>query len=165
MGAVTLPASAAAQQPVSVGVAAGATPTATGRQLAHGTGAHAQLAVERARVLGRLGVRVDAFVHGFRRATAGGDLSSRAAVPGAAASLVWPLAGVAAPVRPYLLAGAGTYRTRLGVGGPEWHFGLSGGGGVEVGRGPLRPFAETRLHQVYDGGTPRLVPVAVGLRF
>ena len=165
-GLLTPPALAAAQRPVTIGVAGGLTPTLTSpREFAYATGAHAQLSVERDRVAGRLGLRADAFVHGFRRETAGGALSRRTAVPGASASLVLPMAGAGGRLRPYLLAGGGTYRTELGSGGPEWHFGLSGGGGMELGAGRARPFVEARVHKVYDGATPRLVPVAVGLRF
>ena len=162
---IVLPARASAQRPVAVRVGGGFTPTASARTFAYETGAHAQLALERERLLGRLGLRVDAFVHGFRRDLAGSGLSPRTTVPGASASLVLPLASASGPVRPYLLAGGGTYRTELGGGDAEWHFGLSGGAGFEVGAGRVRPFAEARLHRVYDGATPRLVPVSVGLRF
>ncbi len=162
---VLLPVRGSAQRPVSIRLSGGLTPSASGNTFAYETGTHGQLAVERERLLGRLGLRVDAFVHGFRRDAAGSSLSPRTTVPGASASLVLPLASATRLVRPYLTAGGGTYRTDLGGGGAEWHFGLSGGAGLELGAGRLRPFVEAHVHRVYDGATPRLVPVGVGLRF
>jgi hypothetical protein len=161
------PLDVAAQRPVSIGIAGGVTTTPNGRgEYGYGTGALGQLSVERTLVPGRLGLRADAFFHSFPRQTLGGVRSPRTSVPGASASLVLPLTRSGARLQPYLLAGGGTYRTELGGGSsPEWHFGLSGGGGLEFRVGTMRPFIESRLHRIFDGSTPRLAPVAIGLRF
>lgn len=160
------PAAAAAQLPVRVGAAGGLTPVAHGNwDRGYGGGAHGVLSIERERALGRLGLRADAFVHGFRRDTFGGALSRRTSVPGVSASVVLPLVSAAARLQPYVIAGGGSYRTEYGGGPPEWHFGLSGGGGLRYSARPVGLFVEARLHQVHDGSTPRMVPVSVGLRF
>lgn len=168
VGALTAPSMAVAQWPVTIGVAGGLTPTSgrNTRRFAYPSGAHAQISVEHAQVFGRLGIRADVFVNSFTRPAwlTGQGLSRRTSVPGASMSLVLPLSASATRVRPYLIAGAGTYRTDLGT-GSESAFGLSGGGGLEVGSGRLRPYFEMRLHRIYDGGTPDLIPLTVGLRF
>ena len=166
LGVLGLAVPASAQSRLELSVAGGLTPVAQGDwDRGYAGGAHAQIAVTLPRALGPLGVRGEAFVHGFRRETFGDLLSRRTTLPGAAASAVLPIGPATAALRPYLLAGGGTYRTEVGGGGPEWHFGLSGGGGVQLGHGRFGAFVEARLHQVYDGSTPRLVPVSLGLRF
>lgn len=60
---------------------------------------------------------------------------------------------------------AGAYRTDLGGGSPKWHFGLRGGSNITMGHGRVHPFVQAQPHQVFDGATPRLIPVAFGLRF
>ena len=163
------PATGLAQRPITFGVSGGVTPTSAVRPsgLTYESGAHAQVSVERVRILGRLGVRLDAFVHGFSRPTFSGFQTGHTSVPGASVSAVLPLAARSARLQPYLLAGSGTYRTEFGGGfsNPEWHHGLSAGGGLELAQGRTRPFIESRVIRVYDGATPRMVPVTIGLRF
>jgi hypothetical protein len=160
-----VPIGAMAQRPVSVGVAVGVAPTINGRgEGSYETGSLAQLSVERARVVGPIGLRVDAYLQGFRRPTFGGARSRETSIPGASATLVLPLTPSRSLLRPYLLAGGGAYRTDLGD-RREWHFGLSGGAGLETRVGRTRPFVEARALRVFDGGTPRLVPIVIGLRF
>jgi hypothetical protein len=160
-----LPATLPAQLPVRLTLAAGPTPVVGGviDRGYHG-GGHAQVAAEREHVFGPLGVRAEAAVYRFDRVTFGGSASRRTTIPSGAAGLVLPLARADARIRPYLLASAGTFRTDLG-GGREWHFGLSGGGGLQVRLGPLRTIVEARLQHVYDGGTPPFAPVSLGVRF
>jgi hypothetical protein len=125
-------------------------------------GGHVQLGAERARLLGPLGLRADAFAHGVtRRALGGSDLSTRTVVPGFSAALTAPLGLERWAVRPYALAGPGWYNTEYGSRG-EWHFGLQGGVGARFDVGRAEAFAEARLHRVADGSTPRLVPLSFG---
>ncbi len=152
------------QQSVTLGVSAGVAPVIQGRNLPYETGTHVQLSAERPQLIGRLGVRAEIFFARFPRNTLNGALSGTTTLPGASLQLVLPLTRPTALVRPYLLAGGGTYRTDLG-GGPEFHFGINGGGGVQFGRGRFAPFVETRLLRIMDGGTPRAVPVSIGFRF
>ncbi len=164
-----MPSTVLAQRPITFGMGGGVTPTTSARpsSLDYSSGAHAQLSAEKARLLGRVGVRLDAFVHGFARPTFNGFQSGRTSVFGASVSLVLPLAAETSRFKPYLLAGSGTYRTDTGgsVPNPEMHHGLSAGGGLELERGRMRPFIESRAIKVYDGSTPRLFPVSIGVRF
>jgi hypothetical protein len=164
-GVFTIPASSHAQSPLRFGISAGMTATAQGGwNRGYASGVTAQLSIEMERVIGRLGLRADAGVFGFRRETFGGTLSSRTAIPGASANLVMPFRSSAAKIRPYLLAGGGGYRTEYGM-PPEWHLGLSGGGGLRFALGRTDVFLESRLFQIADGSTPRLVPITLGFRF
>lgn len=161
---VTVPAVAQGQGAEAFGIAGGAVPTNTGYDLPYKTGAHLSLFVEMPRAIGRLGLRAEVFAGAFSRDTRNGALSRRTSVPGASLNVVLPLTDAASTVQPYLFAGAGTYRTELGSGNRELHFGIAGGGGVQLGRGRVRPFAEVRVLRVVDGGTPRMIPIALGVR-
>jgi hypothetical protein len=168
MLAVMSPLSAMAQSPVTYGLAGGFTPT---RSISRGGGpsvdggVHAQASVERARVLGRLGLRVDVSFHSFEPPSFMTSASGRALMPGAAVSLVLPLVAPTALVQPYVVAGSGTYRSDLGQASRDWHHGLNAGAGLEWRRGRARPFLESRVIRVFDGSSPRFVPVTLGLRF
>ena len=161
---VGMPVLAQGQGAEVFGIAAGAAPTNTGYDLPYNTGAHVSLFVEVPRAIGRLGLRAEVFAGAFSRDTRNGALSRRTSVPGASLSVLLPLSDATSAVQPYLLAGAGTYRTELGSGNRELHFGIAGGAGVHFGRGRIRPFAEARVLRVVDGGTPRIIPIAVGVR-
>lgn len=146
------------------GIAAGVAPTNTGYDLPYNTGAHLSLFLEVPRAIRRLGLRAELFAGAFSRDTRNGNLSRRTSVPGASLSVVLPLGDATSTVQPYLLAGAGTYRTELSIGIRELHFGLAGGAGATFGRGRIRPFVEARVLRVVDGGTPRIIPIALGVR-
>jgi hypothetical protein len=162
-----LPATLPAQFPVRFTLTAGPTPVVEGRfHSDYHRGVHAQVAAEREHALGQLGIRMEAAVHRFNRPMLSGIVSrsGRTTIPSVGAGLTLPVARADARIRPYLLASAGTFQTDLG-GGREWHFGLSGGAGLQARLGPIRAVLEARLHQVNDGGTPRFLPVSVGVRF
>jgi hypothetical protein len=91
-------------------------------------------------------------------------LPGRTTIPGATASALLQL-GSGRTVTPYLLAGVGTYRTDYSVYPGEWHFGVSGGGGLRLKAGRATFFTEARVHAIGDGSTPRLVPISFGMRF
>ena len=166
VSATVAPERAMAQRSNAISIAGGLTPIVQSvRSFRYRTGLNAQISMDLARVLGRVGVRADVFVHSLVRDPAGSDLSRRTSIPGAAASFTVPLARVEALFQPYLVAGAGTYRTDRGGGGPEWHFGFGGGAGMQVGRGQVRTFIEGRWLNIADGGTPRAVPIMIGMRF
>ncbi len=166
IGALVSTGHVAAQRVNAISIAGGITPIVKSvGSFPYKTGVNAQLSMDLVRVFGRLGVRADIFIHSFERDTRGTSLSRRTLIPGASASLVLPLTQDGARLQPYLLAAAGTFRTDLGQGGPESHFGLGAGGGLEVHHGPVRPFIEVRRLAIFDGGTPRTVPMVLGLRF
>jgi hypothetical protein len=164
LGSIILAPALPAQSPFRVEASVGLTPILHRGWPDYGTGLHAQLGLEREQLLGRLGLRADALVQGFRRPTYNGPLSPHTTVASGAISFVLPLGSPTARLQPYLLAGAGSYSTEYG-GGREWHFGLSGGGGLRFRLGSASAFAETRVHEITDGSTPLLAPVSFGLRF
>ena len=147
------------------GIAAGLAPTITGHNFPYETGSHLTMFLEAPRVIGRLGVRAEAFFGAFSRNTLSGAVSRRTSVPGASLYVVLPLVDAVSAVRPYVVAGAGTYRTDLGGGPREIHFGYGWGGGVQFGRSRVKPYAEVRVLRIADGGTPRIVPLSLGVRF
>lgn len=149
------PGRAAAQapaRPITFGVSAGAAGADAGRGLGGHVGASAEVAVPRT----RLAVRGDAAHTSWTR---GGG---RTGVTSATASVVLPLG--AGAVTPYLVAGGGAYASS---GGGGVGAGVSGGAGVEGRLGGVRAFAEVRAHryEVRGGGTRRMLPLAVGVRF
>jgi hypothetical protein len=146
------------------GIAGGAAPTNTGYDLPYKKGTHLSFFLEVPRTIGRLGVRAEIFVGSFSRDTRNGAVSRRTSVPGASLNAVLPIRDTSATIQPYLLIGGGSYRTELGGGTRELHFGIAGGGGVQFGRGRVRPFAEARVLRVFDGGTPQIIPLAIGVR-
>jgi hypothetical protein len=164
LGSISLASALSAQSAFRFEVAAGATPIPESGWPNYSTGVHAQLGLEREQLLGRLGLRADALVQGFRRETHNGPLSPRTTVASGSMSLVLPFGSASARLRPYALAGAGSYSTEYGD-GRKWSFGLSGGGGVRFRLGSMSAFVETRIHEITDSSTPLLLPVSFGLRF
>jgi hypothetical protein len=153
-----------AQRSVHLGLSAGLTPSLDGAWERGYRGSHVQAALEFAPGDRRIGLRLDGFVHNMTRIPYPG-LLRRTNVIGGTTSAVVALGPLHRSLTPYLLAGAGTYRTEYGQLPAEWHFGISAGGGVRLLTGPIAVFAEARMHQIADGSTPRLVPVSIGLRF
>ena len=164
---LALPVTGRAQNPVTFGIGGGASPTRETRSfpLTFAGGAHAQVFIERPRLLGRIGIRAEAYVHSFERPTFSAPQTGRDLMPGASLSLMLPLRAAEGRFQPYVLAGSGSYRSDVGQTFRDWHHGLSAGGGVEWRRARARPFIESRVINVYDGSSPRFVPVTVGLRF
>ena len=156
--------SASAQRPIHLGLSAGITPSLDGSWERGYRGSHVQATLELAPADRRVGLRLDGFVHNMERTRYPG-LSGRTEIIGGTASALVGLGPLDRSLTPYILAGAGTYRTEYGSPAPEWHFGISGGAGIRFQTGPVAVFAEARLHQIGDGSTPRLVPVSFGIRF
>ena len=161
-GAPLVPVSA--QRPLHLGLSAGFTPSLEGSVDRGYRGSHAQAALEFAPADRRMGLRLDGFVHNMTRIRYPGLLGRTNIIGGTASALVG-LGPLHRSLTPYLLAGAGTYRTEYGQLPADWHFGISAGGGVRFQTGPIAVFAEARLHQIADGSTPRLVPLSFGIRF
>jgi hypothetical protein len=69
-----------------------------------------------------------------------------------------------ASVRPYVLAGVGTYNMDQG-GGRESHFGVNGGVGLRFPMGPVGGFLESRFHHVFTGKPNDFIPVSFGVAF
>ncbi|MEM7415013.1 MAG: outer membrane beta-barrel protein [Gemmatimonadota bacterium] len=82
-----------------------------------------------------------------------------------ALSVVYLLPGVS--LRPYVLAGAGTYRVETGATGSTTTVsdtGFQAGFGVVLGQLGLGAFAEIRYVHITSGSTTRLIPLTLGLR-
>lgn len=159
-----LPVSVSAQRPVHLGLSAGLTPSLEGSVDRGYRGSHIQAALELVPSDRRMGLRLDAFVHDMAR-TRYPNLSGRTEIVGGTVSALLQMRPIHRVFTPYILAGAGTYRTEFGEPAPEWHFGISAGGGLRLQTGRVAVFTEARLHQIHDGSTPRLVPVSLGIRF
>lgn len=79
----------------------------------------------------------------------------------------------AAPVRAYVIAGVGMYRTEAkavkygqAIEGSSTDFGAAGGLGLTLRLGGLRAFAEGRIHNIFgEGGSASVYPITVGLLF
>ena len=106
-------------------------------------------------------------------------LEGRLGVMGVTADVVLNIP-TASAIRPYLIGGAGAYRTTNkwsaecsvcsqgtpSVSKTDTDFGLNGGAGVEFRLGTLRPYVEGRFHSIFTpGDNLNFIPVQVGLRF
>jgi len=81
--------------------------------------------------------------------------------------------------KPYLIGGAGVYNVKANpdaAGVPNrsvTKFGINGGAGFDIGRGPAVFFVEGRFHNVFSGtinniggtSSASLIPVTIGIRF
>lgn len=160
-------ASASAQFPLHLSFGGGLTPAyeSDGRLSRGYSGAHLQYALEFTPPDRHLGLRLDAFSHHMSRKTFGNALSPETKILGADLSALYSFGPSTRSWTPYLLAGAGTYRTEYGEPKPEWHFGIAAGAGFRIKTGPVSLLLESRVHSIADGSTPYLVPVTLGIRF
>jgi len=107
------------------------------------------------------------------------SLSGRFGVLGLTGNVVLNIP-TASAIRPYLIGGAGAYRTTTkwsmecslcsqatpSVSKTDTDFGLNGGAGVEFRLGTLRPYVEGRFHSIFTSGdNVNFIPVQIGLRF
>jgi hypothetical protein len=120
-----------------------------------------------------LGVRFDAIYNTLLRradtiAQGSSASTSNFRVMGALANLVYAFPGTNA--KPYILAGAGLYNSKvLPNGKSQNHLGFNAGLGATFGVGPIAAFVESRYHSISrstaDGGVYQFVPITVGLMF
>ncbi|MFL5481569.1 MAG: hypothetical protein ACJ8AK_05220 [Gemmatimonadaceae bacterium] len=117
-----------------------------------------------------IGMRIDGIYNNLTHATpapgaAAGDLR----VAGALLDLVYAFPGTYA--KPYLLAGAGWYGSKVDTAGAiaQNNVGFNGGLGITFGFGPAAAFLEARYHSVSrtvtKGGVFQFVPITFGLMF
>jgi opacity protein-like surface antigen len=159
--------SAAAQfssNPFQIGASAGiAFPTSDLGEIA-GTGYNVAVAVGYKPVLSPIGVRVEAAYNEFGLEGADGNVN----IPAFTGNLVYALPGVS--FSPYIIGGAGLYRTNIDVGGGgstgQNRFGFNVGGGIKI---PLsssfETFAEARYNRVTvdNGNSLSFIPITVGI--
>jgi hypothetical protein len=117
-----------------------------------------------------IGVRIDGIYNNLTRSTpvtgpAAGDLR----VGGALLDLVYAFPGTYA--KPYMLAGAGWYASKIDTTASKTqnNIGFNGGLGITFGFGPAAAFIEGRYHSisrsVAKGGVFQFVPITFGLMF
>jgi opacity protein-like surface antigen len=159
--------SAAAQfstNPFQIGASAGiAFPTSDLGEIA-GTGYNVAVAVGYKPALTPIGVRVEAAYNQFGLEGVDGNVN----IPAFTGNLVYGLPGIS--FSPYIIGGAGLYRTNIDVDGGgstgQNRFGFNIGGGVKI---PLsssfETFVEARYNRVTvdNGNNLSFIPIAVGI--
>jgi hypothetical protein len=117
-----------------------------------------------------IGVRIDGIYNSLTHATpASGATSGDLRVAGVLLDLVYAFPGTYA--KPYLLAGAGWYASKVDTTGAKAqnNVGFNGGLGITFGFGPAAAFLEARYHSisrtVAKGGVFQFVPITFGLMF
>ena len=159
-------ASAGAQfssNPFQIGAAAGiAFPTSDLGDIAN-TGYNVTVALGYKPAMNPIGVRVEAAYNQFGLKGVDGNVN----IPAFTGNLVYTLPSVS--FSPYVIGGAGLYRTNVDVAGGgsagENRFGFNVGGGIKI---PLsssfETFAEARYNRVtVDNGSMSFIPITVGI--
>ena len=173
--AVVLPSSAIAQKTYAIGVGGGAA-IPVGNHLSDtqnvGYNGTVMLAVGVEDL--PFGLRLDGMFNQFGRRDiltpqSGGAGAYSFRIMGALANLVYAFPGSTA--KPYLVAGAGLYNTKLNGAGSksENDWGFNGGVGATFGIGSVAMFLESRYHSISrsddKGGVVQFVPITLGLLF
>jgi len=161
-----MPATLAAQRaaPVEFQLSAGGTALTSKSAQLHTGGGHAQAAVLLRTPLHLIDqIRLDGSYHSLPGKAFPTQIIPDAGLVILSASAVKQLYQ-AASVRPYVLAGVGTYNMNQG-GGRESHFGVNGGLGVRFPMGPVGGFLESRFHHVFTGQPNDFIPVSFGVAF
>ena len=121
-----------------------------------------------------IGVRLDGLYNHFtsnEAVTAPGTTSSATKLRIVAGILNLIYTPTGATAKPYIVAGAGVYNTRLEetAAKAKNYLGFNGGVGVTFGVGSFAGFIETRYHSVSrkdaDGGVIQFIPVTLGVMF
>jgi hypothetical protein len=166
MALVSLPFEARAQNPVQLGIAAGAAlPTSDLSDVAS-VGFNGTVTVGITSALLPLGVRIDGAYNQFAIKDDVGDGNiSFTSVTG---NLVYKIPG--ATISPYLIGGAGWYRAKVdltGLGnGSEDKLGWNLGGGITMPLSGFSTFIEARFNQVQtDDVALKFIPITFGILF
>lgn len=159
-------ASAGAQfssNPFQIGASAGiAFPTGDLGNIAN-TGYNVTVALGYKPALNPIGVRLEAAYNQFGLQGVDGNVN----IPAFTGNLVYSLPGIS--FSPYVIGGAGLYRTNVDIAGGgstgENHFGFNAGGGIKI---PLsssfETFVEARYNRVtVDNGSMSFIPITVGI--
>jgi hypothetical protein len=118
-----------------------------------------------------IGVRIDGIYNKLTQETpaVGSAAAGDFRVVGALLNLVYAFPGTYA--KPYVLAGAGWYGSKVDTTGAKAQnsLGFNGGLGITFGFGPAAAFLEARYHSVSrtvaKGGVYHFVPITFGLMF
>jgi hypothetical protein len=165
--ALVMSSSADAQRPLSLSLAGGAS-LPTGRLGDDAdVGWHALAAIGLSTYMQPIGLRLDVAFNRFSPATAGLESFD---VGSATLNLTYRLPMTNSPVSPYLISGAGAYRSAraASVGGESatTRYGWNAGLGIKLYALGLRSFIEARYHRTKRGGeTLQYFPATFGLTF
>ena len=165
-----VPALASGQKGYAIGVGGGAAiPVGRLRDLQN-TGYSAEVVLAVGSPDSQFGVRFDGIYNNLTRAAGpAGAQSADFRVYGALLNFVYAFPGTYA--KPYLLAGAGWYGSKVDTTAAksQSNLGFSAGLGITFGFGPAAGFLESRYHSisrtVAKGGVYQFVPVTFGLMF
>jgi len=159
-------ASAGAQyssNPFQIGAAAGiAFPTGDLGDIAN-TGYNVTVALGYKPALNPIGVRIEAAYNQFGLKDVDGNVN----IPAFTGNLVYSLPGIS--FSPYVIGGAGLYRTNVDIDGGgsagENHFGFNAGGGIKIPiSSSFETFVEARYSRVtVDNGSMSFIPITVGI--
>ena len=159
-------ASAGAQyssNPFQIGAAAGiAFPTGDLGDIAN-TGYNVTVALGYKPALNPIGVRIEAAYNQFGLKDVDGNVN----IPAFTGNLVYSLPGIS--FSPYVIGGAGLYRTSVDIDGGgsagENHFGFNAGGGIKIPiSSSFETFVEARYSRVtVDNGSMSFIPITVGI--
>lgn len=164
-----LPASSSAQKGYALGIGGGAAIPVGKLGDVQKTGYSALLALAVGSPEMPIGLRFDGIYNNLTRATPATATTGDLRVVGALANLIYAFPGTYA--KPYLLAGAGWYGSKVDTVGAKSqnNVGYNAGLGVTFGFGPAAAFVEARYHSISrnaaKGGVFQFVPVTFGLMF
>ena len=161
-----------AQNPMSFGIAAGATiPTGDDADFLK-SGFHGMVTVGMNPTLLPFGVRFDGMYHSMEtEGLAGADVPDGTSfrILGVTANGMFALPGMVAA--PYLIGGVGYYNGKLDIEGAESEgdFGLNIGIGAKFNLSGFGTFAEIRYHNIFNGtdeaGNSAFIPLTFGIMF
>lgn len=169
-----IPALASAQKGYAVGIGGGATIPVGKLGDVQNTGYSALVTLALGSPDLPIGVRIDGIYNNLTHtapapSAAVGPTAGDLRVAGALFDLVYAFPGTYA--KPYLLAGAGWYGSKVDTTGAKAqnNIGFNGGLGITFGFGPAAAFLEARYHSisrtVAKGGVFQFVPITFGLMF
>ena len=158
---------AQAQNPMSFGIAAGATiPTGDLGDVVK-TGFHGMATLGFSPAMVPFGVRIDGMYNSMEGK---GDVSdAKLRVIGLTANGVWQMPGMV--TSPYLIGGVGYYNSDVDIEGVDSSsdFGLNVGIGAKFNLSGFGTFAEIRYHNIFDGegdvGNSSFIPITFGIMF
>lgn len=162
---------AQAQNPMSFGIAAGASIPTGDLGDAVKTGFHGMATLGVTPALVPFGLRIDGMFNQLAGKadviTVGDEIDLR--VLGLTANGVWQMPGMVAS--PYLIGGVGYYNTKFDLDGAdaENDFGLNVGIGMKFNLSGFGTFAEVRYHSIFNGGDDvgnmAFIPLTFGIMF
>jgi len=168
-----MPALATAQKDYALGVGGGAAIPVGKLGDVQNTGYSAMVTLALGSPDFPIGVRIDGIYNSLTHTTpptaSGAPTPGDLRVAGALLNLVYAFPGTYA--KPYVLAGAGWYGSKVDTTGAKAqnNIGYNGGIGITFGFGPAAAFLEARYHSisrtVAKGGVFQFVPITFGLMF